>query len=928
MKKTLKKLLAVAGAVTMLACSMGSLVACNKEDKKPWEGKEVVVDPEFGTVGSTTDNDDDWDVNDEKNHYTSETTKVPTTTGAAVTDYNTDVNKTVTAKTGTYRTYTTVIPSAWNSMDSMDNNDSQIYEYLKTEFFEFDYKFKDGKKFNADGTINTAGIIEGSYEVKFAAATQLEDWTSKVTDPALKYTDDEKETGGYAWKLTLRDDLKWDNGDPIKAQDFVYSMQQQLNPEYKFKRASSYYDAVTIKGTRDYVYQGQTIWANSNGIFDKYDSANDSDLIFTLGSGKENADYGEAVCYVRTSMGFSDAATAQDVASYLVSNYVNTVTVDQIAALEGKTFAEIKANASLKATWDALIAWWQTDPNEELHFFVSSKSYPTLAYDGNVGLYAISDTELVICYTSSYQFIKEDGSLSYLAGYTLSDLPLVHKATFEANRKAPSTGSTLYTNTYNTTLASTRSWGPYKLTEYQSGKFYKLERNENWYGYTKKDNTNQYNVTAIECEQIATTDTAWMEFLSGGIDSIGIDVTHAEDYRNSKYTHYTPGTYTFSWHLYSDLEGLQQSGRNNTILAIDDFRKALSLAIDRTTYAQNTTTAYQPWFGYLNNMYYYDVENGGVYRQTDEAKSGLLRAYGYTQDATTGLWSLSTNELITNKTLDEAYETLTGYNLELAKQYVEKAYKRLTDYWVYYQYDSSKPIQIKYGTSTDSDSSRLVYNYIKNEVLEPLFKGTSLEGKVELVFDASFGNNWSDAFSAGEYELCESAWGSAAFNPHYFIGCYINPQYAYTADYWDTENYMVTYTLPGEVGEYPGSGKTRTMSLMNWYNCLNGYPSTDSKYQYDWSNIKAEYRNAILAMLEETVLEQYYSIPTITQNTASMLGAKFSYASEQYNTFMGYGGFRYMTVNYTDAEWNTFVASKGGDLKEFYKQEKDSSENN
>ena len=34
----------------------------------------------------------------------------------------------------------------------------------------------------------------------------------------------------------------------------------------------------------------------------------------------------------------------------------------------------------------------------------------------------------------------------------------------------------------------------------------------------------------------------------------------------------------------------------------------------------------------------------------------------------------------------------------------------------------------------------------------------------------------------------------------------------------------------------------------------------------------------------------------------------------QYNIMYGFGGFRIMDYNYTDAEWNAYVASQGGEL--------------
>lgn len=925
MKKGLKRAVAIASAVSLLGGTVGALAACkqpteNEDPDAPWIGKDVVVDPGNQNVGSVEESPfDKWD---DPDSYTPEVSELPKTTGDPVLDYNTDVNKTASAKQGTYRTFTPQVPSLWNALDSVDNNDTQIMNYISSTFFEFDYKFDAAKggKFNADGTVNTAAIIPGAYEVKFSAATKLEDVTDQVTGK-LAYTDAQKAAGGYAWKLTLRDDLKWDDGTPIKAEDFVYSMQQQLNPEYRFRRASSYYGAVSIKGARDYAYQGQTVWSSAKDLFGVYDAAAvDDKMFFSLGNPSENkSDFGGAVCTVRTAIGFPDSYAAADVAAYIIGKGLQS-TVDEILALQGKTLAQIKADPALKATWDACIGWWQSEPNVELDFFVAKKDYPVIGYDGNVGVYQDGDYGIVVCYTTSEAFLKEDGSLSYLAAYELGDLPLVKKSLFESCRIEPAEGQTLATNKYQTDLASSASWGPYKLTQYQSGKSYTLSKNDNWYGYNLKDNTNQYNVNAIKCDVMAETSTQWMAFLNGSVDEVGIDITHADDYRNSKYAKFTPGTYTFSWHMYGGLETLKQSGRNNTILAIDDFRKALSLAIDREAYAQANSTAYRGAYGYLNDMYYYDVENGGVYRQTDEAKSGLLRAYGY--EESNGKWSLPNNPLIKDMTLDEAYETLSGYNLELAKEYVQKAYDRLTQYWVYYQYNSKKPIQIKFGTSTDNDTTRREYNYIRDNVLAPLFKDTPLEGKVELVFDASYGNDWDSKFLAGEYELCTSAWGSAAFNPHYFIGAYVDPANAYTASYWDTETVNMTMTVPGNEGDFPGAGKVRTMSIMNWYRCLNGYEHPQGeKYTYDWGvgKIPAEARNEILAKLEETVLTQYYSIPTITQNSATMLGAKFSYASDEYNTFLGYGGMRYLTVNHTDSEWTDYVASKGGNLEAEYK---------
>ena len=160
-----------------------------------------------------------------------------------------------TFKQAEYSTYTSVMPSNWNELTYQDNNDTQIMSYISSSFYEYDYKFN-GNKYNEDGSINADAIVPGGFTVNYSAATKLEDVTSTV-DAKWGYTDKQKEEGGYAWKITLRDDLKWDDGTAITAADFVYSMKEQLNPDFMNYRGNTYYDTLRIKNSKDYFFQNQ-----------------------------------------------------------------------------------------------------------------------------------------------------------------------------------------------------------------------------------------------------------------------------------------------------------------------------------------------------------------------------------------------------------------------------------------------------------------------------------------------------------------------------------------------------------------------------------------------------------------------------------------------------------------------------------------------
>lgn len=112
--------------------------------------------------------------------------------------------------TYTYRTYTSVSPSNWNLLAQDDNNDRQVSDYLNGTFFDFDFAYDD-----------SGNIIDGGFVVHYSAASNLEDVTAEY---AGSYGIPEGTAGNRAWRLTLREDLKWNDGTAITASDFVYSI--------------------------------------------------------------------------------------------------------------------------------------------------------------------------------------------------------------------------------------------------------------------------------------------------------------------------------------------------------------------------------------------------------------------------------------------------------------------------------------------------------------------------------------------------------------------------------------------------------------------------------------------------------------------------------------------------------------------------------
>ena len=817
----------------------------------------------------------------------------------------------VTYKQAEYNTTTSVMPSNWNELTYQDNNDTQIMSYIGSAFFEYDYKFENDVKYLADGSINKDGIVAGAYTTNYSAATKLEDVTSLV-DAKWGYTADQKAEGGYAWRITLRDDLKWDDGTAITAEDFVWTMQQVLDPAFMNYRANTYYDTLRIKNSKEYFYQ------NTPGTYEPVTALGYESIQAAIDAG--------VTVYIDlyTVWGADASWVSADGASCPQWAPITDETV-----YEG-TYNGQPDSCSGKGVYDFLVANGYgpyIEPGQQygswIGVFVENKN-TNVAWE-TVGIYAEGNA-IVICLDKAYSFLKEDGSLSVWAPYYFSSLPLVHKAKYEANKVAPAEGATLWTSKYNSNLETTASWGPYKLVEFEAGSHYRLEKNENWYGWNMEQYKNQYNVTAINCRAVEEFSPKWLGFLSGTYDDASLQTENVGEYLDSKYVYFTStSTGTFGMQLFSDLDTLKASENNNGILAIQEFRHAFNLGLNRSDVVEKIWPGSAvPCFGLINVAYYYDIENspelpdGGQYRNTKTAKEGILRAYGFEQ-AADGTWS---SGALTGLSTDDAYDALTGYNPELAKQKMQEAIEILLADPEKYGYDSSKNITLVYGSSSDTDKQRFRASYLQ-EILDGLTKGTALEDKIDVVFDASAGSAWADAFRTGQTQIGFGyGFSGNAFNPFDIIGAFVNPDDSLNYHmYWDTGAIDMTLTMPA--GDYEGAGQEITMSIQNWYYCLNGLAASENQPKtYNWGEGYAPVaaRLMILSALEEVTIKESRSVMLIADGGGSFLGAKFSYFSEVEHTFMGFGGLRYIEVNYTDAEWAEYVAANNGDLSAEYKK--------
>lgn len=776
----------------------------------------------------------------------------------------------------TLREYTAQLPGQWCTIVSSDSVDNDMESYMTSAFYEFNYKF------DANGK-----IVPGAYTVEYSAATKLEDVTKKYAGQYGLAADAEK---GQAFAMTLRNDLKWDDGTPIKAADFVYTMTQQLSPKYLFDTASNYYSGnYVIHNAENYVKQGQKGWFDNGSMNLKY-----SDL--ALGAdGKYTLKGNECTIALKKPLVWLQGDTLD---SYVTNapQYFDTAAYASLLALadaNGDVAVTAESLALLTTVITAKADWGETKENTVGYMYVNYE-YPAMDFS-EVG-YFVGDNEyeLVMVIDGTLKPLDEEGNLTYEAGYYFSGWPLVKKDLWE---KCEDQSKTPYANSYCTSLEKSASWGPYKLTNYQDDKTYTVSRNDKWFGYGLEQYAKQYQTDTIITNKIPEWDTAWLSFQNGDLDSISMDVKIASDYRTSRQAFFTPDTATGCLNLQS-LAISRTDKRNNLLLNYDDFRKAISLALNRDDYCAKNRPSSQAALGLLNSMYYNDVENGKVYRDSVQAKEAILSAYG--AEKVEGGWKVGT---VVYKDIDEAVDAMTGYNVTLARQLMTSAYNKAKADG---KYSDGEKIILTFGVSEITANTDRTKNWFQ-AAFDDATKGTALEGKISIEYFIFSDKTWSDQFKKGEYDLCFGAWSNAPFNPSYLLcETQINENVRW-AKGWDPTKVNVTVKATPDDDHKDG---VYTYNLEQWRLILQGKDTALPNFK----NFPMEDQLTALGAVEAAILKEYYSVPVFSLYSASLMGYKTDYVTYEYNTFMGYGGIRYMSYNFDDTEWAAFVAEKGGTL--------------
>ena len=790
-----------------------------------------------------------------------------TTNGTAAGD-TTDAPDTngIAPGTYTYNTYTTALGTNWNPHTWETNGDSAIMGYIETPL--------------ADMTVDNSE--EGTYQWVFLAATDIQDVTKDHQDDLTKYAvvlpegkTAEEVTESYVYEIKLREGMCWEDGTPIDADTYIYSMQQLLDPDMKNYRANNYYSGESaLAGAYDYYYsKDEGIYTGWSSVYASLDEADTSNLYidcwnFWGAEGYVDADGNACPQYVSVTdeTAYSaDGAGDEEFSGAMLFNDYNIYFATVGSGYEDYCVVYL-ANESYGAGWDV------------------------------VGLYKVDD------YTIRYVC-----EVAYAYDYFLTSCTsnwIVHKDLYESCKEYNEDGS-FKGSKYGTSKDTTMSYGPYKITSLEDNKELVFEQNETYWEYTTDDNGNLYSISSFLVDgeyqpqyltqkvviKVMEQDAAKLAFLAGELDDWSVEADDVITYSTSEQLYKVDETYTQRLFFHTNLDTLKTldaegANVNSVVLSNETFRKAMSLSMDRTEFV-TATAAYKPAYSILSSLYYYNVyeDPTSVYRNTDQAMQGICNVYGVTYGDGTPY-----------ATLQDAYKSINGYNLTEAKALFTQACQELVAAGLYTEGQDIK-IQIGWakGAMSAADNQQVT---LLNKYLNAAMEGTGF-GKITLEAVDNLTNRYADV-AKGVYAIGWGAWGGAAFYPFTVMQVYCDPDYVnpiHEAGCWDPATETLTLTVNGE---------EVTMTWQDWSSCMAGTGA--------YANADFDTKLQILADMEENLLEKYYFIPMCTTTSCSMLSYKTNNYTENYSIMYGFGGLRLMTYNYTNAEWAEYVSSVGGEL--------------
>lgn len=825
------------------------------------------------------------------------TTQAPSPTTAPTEPQTTEAPEPEKPAEYVYKDSVSTLSTNWNPHTYQTTDESYPIDFIAMGLYNFIFN-------DESHPLEGKEPFEGYVIVPEMAAELPVDITKEIKAEHPEFNIPESAEEGFAYKIALNKDAKWSDGTPINADTYVESMKRLLDPKLMNYRATDYYAGqLCIAGAEDYANGGHDV-KKANSVdgdaveFEIADLVKGEDGVYTTPDGN--------ICYFGlkdTGYGWlqGDALETYFKAGYIPEEVWNPL----IEAADEEGYVKITdevMDTLYKFTGSDV---WGNESREELAYYVSYDFTYEEKDFSTVGIMKNDDYEITLVFGKSLAgfYLLYNLSSNWIVKTDLYDKCLTEK-------------EGVWTNTYGTSLETSFSYGPYVMTDYQADKHMRFERNENWYGWNDGKHTyvdpedgetyQMYQSTAVDTQVVEEAATRKLMFLKGQLMTYGLQAEDFDTYRSSDYAFASPGSTIFFLILNGykaaieqreASEGFDQTKFDLQTLTVLNFRKAVAVTYDKDLFAATISPARSGGFGVIGVAYLYDPETGSRYRDTDQAKKALCDFY-----------SVDVSKFAN---LDDAVDSITGYDPETAKTLYKEAFDEALKLGYITDEDKDgvcdQTIQIEYSMSSDSDFMTKTINYL-NEKMAEVTKDTPFDGKIVFVKSAPYGNDWSNKIKSGMADTVLGGWSGSTFDPFGLTDLYVNPSYQYDAKWFDATTVEMTLTVNGE---------ELTTNIKNWSDALNGTTVKvgDKEYNFGSGSADVETRLDILAALETKILGTYDYLPMLQDGSMFMLTQQAFYVVDEYNPVMGRGGITYLKYNYNEADWEAYVAAQGGELK-------------
>lgn len=805
----------------------------------------------------------------------------------------------------TYTDAVVTLASNWNPHTYQTEDDSYPTDFIRVGLYSF--VFND-ELHPVEGKEPYAGYAI----VPEMAAEMPVDITEQVKAEHPNFNIPESATAGYAYSIKLNPNATWEDGTPINADTYVESMERLLRAELLNYRATDYYaQTLCIAGAEAYAKSGLTTYEDNCPGADPASFVYPMDVLTKDENGQYVSPNGEKMFIgLDVALAWTGGDTLKAYVEGYGSDYFDVTNWDALVAKMDDNGVIPATDENIELFTPVIAgnpAWGETADNVPC-YLTYEVTGATASFE-DVGCYKVGDYEIVL--------VLGKALAGFQLLYNLSGNWIVKTDLYDA---CLSESNGVWTSTYNTSVETTSSYGPYKLVSYQSGKAMRFEKNENWYGYTDGKHVyvdpmdgetyDMYMTTAIDTQVVEESATRKLMFMKGELMTYGLQADDFATYRNSEYCHATPSDTIFFLILNGHKESIanreaaadfDKTTTDLETMTLKSFHQAVALVYDRDLFAATVSPARSGAFAIIGNTYIYDPETGATYRSTDQAKQVLCDFYAVDTSA--------------YDSLDDAVASITGYDPEGAKVFFQQAFEEAIEAGYITDADgdgvSDQTVTIEYCISSDSEFMTKTINYL-NEKMTEATEGTPFDGKILFVKSQPYGNDWSNKIKSGLADTVLGGWTGSRMDPFGLTDLYVNPSYQYDAAWFDASTVDLTLTVPVN-----GADTEVTMTLRQWSDALNGAMVTVDGVDYNFGDgiADVEVRLNILAGIEGAVLGTYDYIPVLQDGGMSLLTQKAFYVVEEYNGVLARGGIQYMKYNYDDAEWAAYVAEQGGELQ-------------